>query len=293
MITILAFGINGFTGKHFEKYVQTLPNAKEFQFIGVDVLAKSSLVSTIFKYLECDILDKERVQQIIVETRPTFILNFVGTFTATSLDDYYSLNVRASENILDACVKSEHKIEKILLIGSAAEYGIPKRNPIHEEDKSSPINLYGITKLFQTELALFYFRAFKIPVVVARTFNIIGEGISNKLSVGNFIKEIDNASDGDTINVGNLDSSRDFLDAASVVMHYWHLTLHGTPGEIYNVCSGKPTKIKDLLEKLITESGRKLKYKSSESLVKSFEVSEIFGSNEKLEKSYANSARSF
>jgi GDP-4-dehydro-6-deoxy-D-mannose reductase len=53
--------------------------------------------------------------------------------------------------------------------------------------------------------------------------------------------------------VGNLDASRDFLDVRDVCTAYAALLEGGgTAGEIYNVCSGRATTMRELLRTLIT-----------------------------------------
>jgi GDP-4-dehydro-6-deoxy-D-mannose reductase len=48
---------------------------------------------------------------------------------------------------------------------------------------------------------------------------------------------------------------RDFSDVRDVVRAYWTLLDRGDAGEVYNVCSGKGIRIRDLLQKLIEISG--------------------------------------
>ena len=54
------------------------------------------------------------------------------------------------------------------------------------------------------------------------------------------------------IEVGNLDVVSDFTDVRDVVRGYRLLALHGEPGEIYNLGSGRGTKIADALDHLVT-----------------------------------------
>ena len=54
----------------------------------------------------------------------------------------------------------------------------------------------------------------------------------------------------DCVDVGNLDVVRDFTDVRDVVRAYRLLASHGKPGEIYNLGSGRGTRIADALEHL-------------------------------------------
>jgi GDP-4-dehydro-6-deoxy-D-mannose reductase len=55
--------------------------------------------------------------------------------------------------------------------------------------------------------------------------------------------------------VGNLEAVRDFSDVRDVVRAYWRLLESGNAGEVYNVCSGKGIRIRDLLQALIAAAG--------------------------------------
>ena len=168
--------------------------------------------------------------------RPDYKLNLIGTFRADTFEEYLRVNVDPSRLICDAIIRTNIIPEKIVLIGSAAEYGAIVSNPARETDVLRPVNFYGLTKSFQTQLAEYYFRNYGLPVVVARTFNILGKGLSKELSIGSFISQIDAMPDGGIIRVGNINSSRDFLQIEIVVKRYWELLLKGKAGEIYNIC---------------------------------------------------------
>ena len=104
----------------------------------------------------------------------TYRLHLAGSFT----NDYeldYAANVLSTKNILDALLSSECKA-RILLIGSAAEYGAidEEENPIAETHPLKPISIYGLTKVLQTQLMDYYYRMHQINIVMARTFNILG-----------------------------------------------------------------------------------------------------------------------
>jgi GDP-4-dehydro-6-deoxy-D-mannose reductase len=48
---------------------------------------------------------------------------------------------------------------------------------------------------------------------------------------------------------------RDYTDVRDIVRGYWDLLLRGTPGEVYNLCSGEDWEIADVLDTLLTEAG--------------------------------------
>ena len=222
--------------------------------------------------------------EILRKIRPDYIVNFIGLFRAASYQELIRSNVDISRNILQAVVDTSALETRLLFIGSAAEYGAVKANPVSEQDFTMPVSLYGLSKVFQTHLVRFYHQAHRVQSVVARTFNLTGEGISASLSVGNFQIQIDAVQDGDTIKVGNLDPERDFLEVETAVELYMDLLCHGKAGEVYNVCSGKPVRIGDLLADMIARSGKNLVLKVSPQLLRGNDISRIYGSRSKLDE---------
>ena len=169
-------------------------------------------------------------------------------------------------------------------MGSAAEYGSTASNPIREDAAPQPISQYGLSKLYQTLLSEYFFRNYGLPTVVARTFNILGDGVSPELSIGSFMRQIAALPDGGVIKVGNISTSRDFLHISEVSRRYWELLMKGAPGEIYNVCSGVPRSIRSVLDDLIRESGKKLFVEIDRALFKERDIDSIYGDRTKYDQ---------
>ena len=56
------------------------------------------------------------------------------------------------------------------------------------------------------------------------------------------------------IKVGNLETRRDFSHTTDVARALWLLLQDGTPGEVYNLCSGQATRIGDIVS-LVQDEG--------------------------------------
>ncbi len=170
-----------------------------------------------------DLSDYDSVKMIIGTVKPDQIYNFAGSFS----NDYaldYKVNVLLTKNIFDSVI--ELKLDsRILLVGSAAEYGAidEKDNPINENYPLNPVSVYGLTKVYQTNLMNFYYKIKNINVVMARTFNLRSSNISEKLFIGRLYKQIDEYKKGviTKISLGNLQNKRDYIDIDEAVMRYW------------------------------------------------------------------------
>jgi GDP-4-dehydro-6-deoxy-D-mannose reductase len=284
MKRILAFGISGFTGSYFAGFVRKANTHSDYLLIGADRVAPKKTIEGMAEFVLANATDKRSVRSAFRRTRPDYVVNFAGTFSAKRFEDYMKLNVDTTRQILEAASESDYTIQKILLIGSAAEYGMVARNPVSEHDPTNPVTLYGLSKVMQTHLCRYYYRVHSLSTVVARAFNILGEGLSESLSIGSFQQQIRHAADGGSIRVGNIDTIRDYLPIESVVSLYWTLLQHGRPGEIYNVCSGTGSKISDILNEMIAASGKRLFIERDTTRIKSNDVPSLYGDRTKLDK---------
>jgi GDP-4-dehydro-6-deoxy-D-mannose reductase len=284
MNKILFLGSNSFTGHYFKDFINVNKLWEEFSFIGADRQDADTYPNARIEYLRINAMDETELEQILITEKPIYIINYIGTFDEAAYMDYFNVNANLTRNIFETILKYNLKVKKVLLIGSAAEYGDVYELPVKEDGMTNPVSLYGISKLMQTHISRFYFNSYGINMNVARTFNIIGKGISNKLSVGNFIEQINHVKDGGTIVTGNLKPKRDYLHINDVIEAYWEILMNGHEGEIYNVCSGKSISMEEIVTYLINGSGKILYIKRDERFAKNNDISEIYGDNSKLLK---------
>lgn len=282
MKKILLLGSNSFTGVYFKDYIRKKGLNEKYCLFGADRQEAQNDGDGFLAYRKVNLLEKHELENLLLDIRPDYIINLIGTFSADSYEEYLKVNSDISRYIFESIVKTGLHIEKILVIGSAAEYGNIPTLPINEDSNTCPVNFYGLTKLIQTNISRYFYNNHGLNINVARTFNIIGKGISNKLSVGNFLEQIEKTPDGGTIKTGNLKSKRDYLHIEDVIDAYWKITTTGKPGEIYNVCSGKSCSMEFLLQGLVKESNKELKIVTDERFLKLKDLTDIYGDNTKL-----------
>ena len=75
---------------------------------------------------------------------------------------------------------------------------------------------------------------------------------------------------------------RDFLDVRDVVRAYVDLAQNGTSGEIYNVCSGVPTRMADVLRRLVLVARVAVEIREDPALMRPSDVRVVYGDNAKL-----------
>ena len=91
-----------------------------------------------------------------------------------------------------------------------------------------------------------------------------------------------NATQQDEIRVGSLDPIRDISDVRDVVRAYRLLALKGTPGSIYNVCSGTGVSVREVADRLLAAARRPLRITVDPDLVRPVEVPRLIGDATRL-----------
>ena len=85
---------------------------------------------------------------------------------------YYMNNVANALNLLNVLAK--HRVRKFIFSSSAAVYGIPEKVPITEDEKISPINPYGQSKVFVEQVLKDLSAAMDFQQISLRYFNAAG-----------------------------------------------------------------------------------------------------------------------
>ena len=129
------------------------------------------------KFYECDILDREGLQNVFTENKIDSVIHFaglkaVGESCAKPLM-YYRNNI--SGTVILCEVMAEFGVKSIVFSSSATVYGIPKEVPLKEDFPLSTTNPYGSTKLMIEGILKDLYNADKEwDITVLRYFNPIG-----------------------------------------------------------------------------------------------------------------------
>lgn len=243
---ILITGANGFSAKAL---INELKKIKNNVLFFSDLQEKSKYLN----YFSCDLTRFKDTSNLITKIHPNQIYHLAGLSTNIYHNDY-AANVLATKNILDSILKVDIKI-RVLLIGSAAEYGKTRSINILEKTLPNPISIYGLTKSFQTQLMKYYFNNHKLNIVMVRPFNLYGKDAPAHLLIGNLFHQISQykLKKINKINLGNLNAERDYIDVKDAVKDYIFIMERGVSNQIYNIGTGAVTKIKDLVTKVFFE----------------------------------------
>lgn len=205
-------------------------------------------------FVQLDILNNKQVGRILERIKPDFLFHLAATFS-NDFEEAYGINVQGTKVILDQ-IALQGLSTRVLLIGSAAEYGVvaPEENPIAEERFSHTVSIYGLTKSWQTQLAFLY-AAKSVDVVVARVFNLDSPNCSDRLFIGRLHRQLKQVLSGqrEEMEFGRLDAVRDYINMEQAVEQIMKIVQFGERGKVYNVGSGKPVMMRDIVKQYLNE----------------------------------------
>jgi nucleoside-diphosphate-sugar epimerase len=232
--------------------------------------------------LDADLLDRERLAESLARTAPEFVVHLaaVSFVAATDVDTLYRTNIVGTRNLLDALARLPSSPRLVLLASSANVYGSPPIERITEDTPPSPANDYAVSKLAMEHVAALY--APRLPITIVRPFNYTGRGQAPHFLVPKIVAHALARAPG--IELGNLDVARDFSDVRFVVECYRRLLERADEvrGRTFNVCSGRPHSLTDILHEVEELSGHRMKVRVNPAFVRANEIRSLAGDPTRL-----------
>ena len=121
-------------------------------------------------------------------------------------DSYIDTNVKGALNICQAA--RDASVERVIQISTSEVYGTAKYVPIDEKHPLQPQSPYSASKIGADAIAMSFYHAFGLPVLIARPFNTYGPRQSARAVIPSVIIQIANGSK--KIMIGDGLPTRDF-----------------------------------------------------------------------------------
>jgi len=256
---ILITGGTGFVGGHLVEYL-----AKQ-GYMNIHVTHLGSNESIVHQLIDSqhihrvDLTQDQQVNDLWKTIQPEAIFHLASLSSVgnsfNQVADVLQNNTQLQVRILEAMKKSD-VASRLLAISSGEVYGKTRvdEQPIAESQEFRPVNPYAVSKVTQDVLAYMYGETSNLDIVRVRPFNHTGARQSPDFVISSYAKQIAEIEAGkrQTVEVGNLEASRDFSDVSDIVRAYVVLMQSGTKSDVYNVGSGQAIKIHEILDILIS-----------------------------------------
>lgn len=275
--TVWITGVLGFTARHFVHYLNSL--ADSHRLIGLDI--SHGDIEGLDEFHQVDLSNVQYIEQLAKQTRPSTVIHLAGIMHSDEECDMWRVNVGGTTSLLTGLAAAGLTDLTVLGIGSAAEYLPTINGALKEDGLCGGKTSYGRTKWAQTLLTLGFGTQLPIRVLIARPFNLIGPGLSTNLVAGSLCAQFSRTNKTE-IMVGNVRAERDFIDVRDAVRGYWQILQNGISGEVYNICTGIPTSIDELLEIFSDLTGGIHSVTIDPARIKQVDIDRAYGSYEKL-----------
>jgi GDP-4-dehydro-6-deoxy-D-mannose reductase len=264
---VLVTGITGFVGGHLAEHLVAAGDL----VVGLSTSGRwpepLAHLAREVRIERCDLaaVDEDDLAELVRRKQPEAIYHLAAQANPqASMTDprgTWALNLGGTLNLLEAVKAARASASaqargtpapRVILVGSGVCYGnpAPEHLPVTEDCPLRPNNPYAASKAAADLLGIQHFLAHGTDVVMVRPFNHAGPRQSPSYVLSALARQVAEVEAGQArrVEVGNLDVVRDFTDVRDVVRGYRLLAQHGTPGEVYNLGTGRGTRLAAALE---------------------------------------------
>ena len=196
-------------------------------------------------------------------------------------DSYVDTNVKGTLNICQAA--KENGIRRVVVTSTSEVYGTAQYVPIDENHPKQPQSPYSATKIGADAMAMSFYNAFELPVIIARPFNTYGPRQSARAIIPTIITQIANGKK--EIKLGDLTPTRDFNYVKDTCKGFIELAnCDAAIGQEVNIASNHEISMRDTLELIANIMKAEVKFTEDEQRIRpqNSEVFRLWGDNKKI-----------
>ena len=272
---ILVTGCAGFIGYHVSNYL--LKNKHEIFGIDnlnnyYDVNLKKSRITLLkknkkFKFNKLDLIYFKKIDQFVKKNKITHIIHLAAQagvrYSIKNPKTYFKNNLEVFFNILE--ISRINKIKHLIFASTSSVYGENNKFPLNEKHNTDkPISFYAATKKSNEVLAYSYSYIYNLPCTALRFFTVYGPFGRPDMALFKFTKNILENRKIELYNNGK--HSRDFTYIGDIVLGIASLLNKPrntkTPFNIFNIGKGDSKKLKNYLNTIENNLGKKARIKN-------------------------------
>jgi UDP-glucose 4-epimerase len=251
--TVLVTGGAGFIGSELVR--QLLTAGSRVKVVDNLVNGKSDNLSDVADQIEfygLDIRSLDAMENLLAGVDTVFHLACLGVrHSIHSPYENHEVNATATLNLLAIARKLD--VSRFVYVSSSEVYGTARTVPMTEDHPTSPMTVYGASKLAGECYTRAYYTTYGYPTVVVRPFNSYGprshhEGDSGEVIPKFLLRSMANRP---MVIFGDGTQTRDFTfvsDTAHGIIRAG--TAENTVGETVNIGNGQEITINELAQKI-------------------------------------------
>ena len=290
---ILITGITGFVGNHLAAELRAHDGEAEIWGLTWGEYDRENLENAApgIRLIEGDLVDRISVKPILEAARPDLIYHLAAASSVArswgSAASSLEINAVGTAHLFDAVLESE--FDPVVVVSSTAEvYGRIEdtSSPLGEDAPFAPLSPYGTSKVAQDLLTSQYHAGLGLATVRLRFFHLTGPGRPPHFVASSFARQIARMEAGlapPTLEVGNLDSVRDFTDVRDAVRACRLIADRRHSGGVFHVCTGRPVVISDVVRLLLEMSRCEISVKVDGDRVRPSDIPWLVGDPSRIE----------
>ena len=212
---------------------------------------KKNISNTNLNFIEADISIKAEWCEIFTYADQVYHLAALADIVPSieKPNSYFESNVTGTINVMESIRKYCPKAS-IVYSASSSCYGIPSNFPTSENEKISNEYPYALTKFLGEKIVLHWSKVYNLKASSCRLFNVYGNYSRTSGAYGAmfavFLGQIFNKLPLTVVGDGN--QKRDFTHVHDVVRALKLVCKKNLAGEIFNVGSGNPTSVNEIIK---------------------------------------------
>ena len=281
-------GATGFAGRHL---MDTLLSSENFVY-GTSYPEPPRPGENHIRHL--DLRSERDVFDAVKSARPEWVFHLAAVSNVRQSwekkKETMETNIMGTFFLFEA-MKKFSPDARVLFISSSDIYGVvpgaegaaPKS--LSEDDPFHLVSPYALSKFGGELMAGFYRRAEGLDIVIARPFPHTGPGQNADFVCSDWARQVIQIERGNqepVLRVGNTEVSRDFTDVRDAVRAYILLLEKGRTGEVYNVCSGRATALREILEVLLTSASKEVSVEQDPEKLRKVDIPYLVGDSSKI-----------
>lgn len=286
MQKVLVTGADGFIGSHLTEMllekgyrVKALCYYNSFGSRGW----LEGLKHPCLEIVSGDVRDPHFCKHITIDTDIVFHLAALIAipYSYVAPDSYVDTNVKGTLNICQAA--RENGVKRVLVTSTSEVYGTARYVPIDEKHPKQPQSPYSASKIGADAMAMSFYNAFELPVVLVRPFNTYGPRQSARAIIPTIISQIANGMR--EIKLGDLTPTRDFNYVKDTCRGFIELSgCDAAIGQEVNICSNYEISMRATLELIAELMDADVKFVEDTQRLrpKNSEVFRLWGDNSKI-----------
>lgn len=246
---ILVSGSTGFIGSN-------LMNKLLSSGFTVEGISQKSY-STNYKLYKINLQNFNSLRNIKSKKKFDVIVHLAGNTEEKDFLTMFQNNVLTTLNLLEYAVSN--KIQKFIFVSGHNVYSPSSILPIAEDFPKCPISNYGFTKLLSELCVQHYSKKFKLNTIILRVSYTYGRGQKRKRLISRLITDYKKSNSLNLHKYKNGFQKIDFIHVSDVCDAIINSIRTKKKFAVYNIASGKPHTVKDLV--LILQKIKKIKPK--------------------------------